>query len=104
MKLTKKLSNKFEDKKLGLKFEIKDPITVSDHIKYLSITTNPFSPFSVVKLWTACRHLIVKWECDIFPDHLADLDEITDLNVTNILLAAGNMVNDYINARQKEKK
>jgi len=100
------LSREYEQKDLGVKFRMKNPITVDLHIKYVSLMLTAAGSLYVPHLWAGAGLMIdpASWECKSLPDLYADLSEVTDPDATSVILWVANQVNDFVNDWQDKKK
>lgn len=79
-----------------IRFTIPDRPTVRQQMAYYSEATGVTSKAHLERLWLGARSLILEWECDLFK-HDVDLDEVTDPQVTDIMLWVAIQVRNYLN-------
>jgi hypothetical protein len=77
------------------RFSVPDKITIRQQMAYFSAGID--APV-LERLWIAAIPLISDWQCEIFPDHKASLDEATDPRITQVLSWAGLRVKQHIDA------
>ena len=79
-----------------VRFVIPDRPTARQQLAYYSATAGVIDREYLERLWVGARTLITEWECDIFPKD-ANLDEVTNPSVVDIMLWAALQVKGYIN-------
>ena len=77
------------------RFVVPDKITVRQQLAYFSAGMD--APV-LERYWQAAVPLISEWECPIFPDNKASLDDATNPQVTAILVWAGLQVKRHIDS------
>ena len=87
---------KFENKELGLKFEIEEVIAVPIQMGYWALIEDLGFGAKYLRYWIGARMLIKEWEFKPFPDHNGDFAELTDPAITAALMWAGNEVFEYV--------
>jgi len=50
-----------------------------------------------VRQWDAVLPLITEWECEIFPDRSVPLSELTDPQITEVVIWVCSRVSEFIN-------
>lgn len=86
----------FSNEVLKTSFTLPDKVTVRKQMQYLSVAGRSRDKEYVERLWLAARELIENWKSEYLPDLQASLDEVTDGNVTNVLVWASFEVKQYI--------
>lgn len=94
----------FERTNPDCKFSLPEKITVRMQMRYASTAARYSSPDLWERLWYGARDLIVDWNCPIFPDKDASLDDLTDVQVTNVLVWVSNEVMKYIDSLEAVPK
>jgi hypothetical protein len=79
------------------RFVVPDKITVRQQLQYFSEARVPSRPV-FERLWLGAVPLITEWHCDIMPDHETNLDELTNPDITNVLVWAGVKVKEHIDS------
>lgn len=86
----------FKNETLKTSFTLPDAVTVRKQMRYLSVAGRSRDAEYVERLWQAAKELIQDWKCEYMPDMEASLDEVTNGNVTNILVWASFEVKKFI--------
>lgn len=77
-------------------FTVPDRITVRMQMTYFSQASIRPSADLWERLWSAALPLIENWQCELAPDKNINLDEVTDVNVTNVIIWASSQVQRYM--------
>ena|SRR3990172_7663486 len=94
---------KNEDPKV--RFTVPDKPTVRQQLEYLGAATTFGSKDLFTALWRGAQTLIQDWECKLIPDHQkADLDKLTDLKQTEVILWVGRQVREFVNSLEEVPK
>ena len=93
----------FENEEYKCKFEIPDRPTVRQRMFYDGKTIGTQETM-YLRMWDAATDLITVWTCELFPNHKADLESVTDPAVAELLEWAGWEVWKYIKALESLPK
>ncbi len=85
----------FKITEYGLTFEVPDEPSVMDLLRFDSARVDAMGGQAYLSLWEMAKTVITKWECEIFPDHRADLNKINDPRVARMIEAAGVQVSRW---------
>ena len=85
----------FERQNPSARFVVPDRVTVRQQLAYFSAGLN--AP-PLERFWVAAVPLITEWECELFPDPAASIDDVSDPRITQILTWAGIEVKRHIDA------
>ena len=77
------------------RFVVPDKITVRQQMAYFSAGA---SAPALERLWVAAVPLITEWECELFPNHETSLDDVDNLQMTQVLIWAGLQVKRHIDS------
>lgn len=80
-----------------------DKITVRQQLEYFSDARVPNRPV-FERLWLGAVPLITEWSCDVMPDHKVSLDDVTNPDITNVLIWAGVQVKQHIDSLDYTEK
>lgn len=82
--------------------------TVRQQLEYYSRLSETLNEPLYVRLWTCALSLMIDWECEILPDPKislsrltnpkVSLDSITDPQASTVIMWAGNVVLQHMNA------
>ena len=86
------------NERLGASFSLPDRVTVRQQLGYYSEAGLARGAELWLRLWMGARNIVADWKCEIFPDPLADLDDITDPRVTEIVIWAALETKTYMDA------
>lgn len=90
---------KFERTNPDCSFSVPDKITVRMQMEYASLATL-YRPGAELweRLWNGAKTVIEpdSWKCPVLPKIDTDLDEVTDPNITEILIWASAQVKNHI--------
>ena len=87
----------YKNEKLSARFVVPDKITVRQQLAYLSETVKNNDGTSMQSLWNGARLLIQDWVCPVFPIFDTKLDDVTDPQITELILWAAMEVRKHIN-------
>ena len=87
----------FKRENPSARFSVPDKITVRQQLQYFSEARSADRPV-FERLWVGASLLITDWECEIMPDYKISLDDISDPNVTDVLIWAGLAVMRHIDS------
>ena len=85
------------------RFTVPDKVSVRQQLEYFSEARVPNRPV-FERLWLGAVPLIAEWQCDIFPDHQTNLDDVSNPDVTNLLIWAGVKVKEHIDSLENIPK
>lgn len=77
-------------------FTVPDTVTVRQQLKYFSQIGVSRSPEMWERYWNGAKSLISDWSCDLFPDMDGDLDAVTDMKITELIIWAGALVKQHM--------
>lgn len=89
--------NHFENEGLGVSFELPEKMTVRQQIAVRARVwdRNSDEP-AALRFWFGMLPMIENWQCDDYPDPFQiDIDEETDVTVTQIITWASNQMAGY---------
>ncbi len=78
--------------------------TVKQQLEYFSRYADTRSDPRYLRLWYSAQVLIVEWQCTLLPDFKIDLNQITDADITTLIMWVGNITLQYINDLEKLPK
>lgn len=79
-------------------FTVPDKITIRQQMAFFSEMPGTLNRLYFERLWESSKTLIENWNCPIFPDMDASLDDFNDPQITNVLIWAGAKVREHINS------
>ena len=85
------------------RFVVPDKITVRQQLEYFSEARVPNRPV-FERLWLGALPLIQDWQCEILPDQNVNLDDITNPHITEVIVWAGVLVKQHIDALDYTEK
>ncbi len=92
--------------KVGVKFTIKEKITIKDTLRFWSGWTQATGDMSIIDRWALVNDigLIDKWECEYF-DHKTPLDELEDARAANAIMdVLARIMTHMLELRATQKK
>ena len=93
-----------EFKQEGIRFTIPDKITVRQQLAYFSIVTSVGVSERLEGNWEGARSLIDEWECELIPDKDVSLDELHNIDQTNLLIWVGTQAIKHMNSLEETPK
>lgn len=84
----------FENTELGVSFDLPDKITVGDQLRYKGrIYIYGASTEDIyVRYWAGARGIVQNWQCEVFPDQMADIEKVENPDMADVLFWVGNVV------------
>ena len=76
-------------------FTIPDRPNVEQQLMYYSAAGGQNN---LLRYWNGAQTLIVSWKSDLLPDYKSDLKNLTDPNITNLIIWAGLQVMAHMNS------
>jgi hypothetical protein len=87
----------FVNEKLGARFTVPDRLTVRQQLAYYGARQFDSGSEAYVAHWRASVPLLGDWNCPLLPDPAkADLDQLTDPQVTQLIMWAANGVAGHV--------
>ena len=89
----------FTKEKPDCTFALPDKITVRQQLAYFSASSSVDQAQFLERSWEGAKAIIIpqSWKCAIMPDINADLDDLTDPAVADVILWAGMRVREHMN-------
>jgi len=86
-------------------FDLPDKITVRQQLAYFgaAISTQDNADW-LLRYWNGARQIILNWQCEIMPNLDFDPDDVTDPQVTNIIIWAALQVKQHMDALEELPK
>ena len=94
----------FTNADFGAKFRVPDRPTVRQQLAYFSEAGMARGKEMFERLWLGALALAEGWECELLPDPKANLDELTDPKIVQLLLWAGLVVEAHMNRLEEVPK
>lgn len=77
-------------------FTVPDTVTVRQQMAYFSLATLRPDADLWERLWDGARTMIQDWNCPLFPDASANLDSVSNPQITAVLIWASARVQGHI--------
>ena len=89
----------FTKEKPDCTFALPDKITVRQQLAYFSASSSVDQAQFLERSWEGAKAIIIpqSWKCAIMPDMNANLDDLTDPAVADVILWAGMRVREHMN-------
>jgi hypothetical protein len=88
----------FKRENPAARFTVPDRPTVRQQLEYYSMASGTTQASALLRLWEGAQALIQEWECEAMPLYKADLDEVTDPAMTDLIVWASLAVQRHMNS------